>query len=73
MSKGSAPILYLNWEGDDLVMSVKGTPASAKATRARRRADKSLLTFRDRENLTAEISALIAQAFADRAVQTGAE
>jgi hypothetical protein len=73
MSKGSAPTLHLNWEGEELVISVKGTPASAKATRARVRAAKSVIMAHDVEALTEWILDLMAEAFPAKAVQTGAE
>jgi hypothetical protein len=73
MSKGSAPTLHVDWCGEDLVMTVKGTPASAKATRARVRLEKSVLLTRNREAMTESMLDLLAEAFPFLTVRTRTE
>ena len=73
MSKGSAPTLHLDWGGSDLVMTVKGTPASAKATRARVRIDREVLLERDREAMTEAMLDLLSEAFPFLTAQTRTE
>jgi hypothetical protein len=73
MSKGSAPTLQVDWSGEDLVMTVKGTPASAKATRARVRLEKSVLLTRNREAMTESMLDLLAEAFPFLTVRTRTE
>jgi hypothetical protein len=73
MSKGSAPTLHLDWGGEDLVMTVRGTPASAKATRARVRLNKSVLLDRDAEAMTEFMLDLLAEAFPFLTVRTRTE
>jgi hypothetical protein len=72
MSKGSAPTLHLDWSGEVLVMTVRGTPASAKATRARVRVPKGVLLGRDREELSEWMITLMNDAFPAKTAQTGA-